>query len=363
MASPDFQSTVYIGTYTSGESEGIYVYRLNPDSGALTLLSVTGGVKNPSFLAIAPGRRHLYAVSEIGDVQGTPQGGVSAFAIDARAGGLTLLNQQPSQGNGPCHLSVDATGRYVLVANYQSGSLGMLPIQPDGRLGPATESVQHSGSSVDPDRQSGPRAHSITPDPTNRYALAADLGIDQVLAYRLELSTGRLVAIDAPYDAVPGAGPRHLDFHPNGRYAYLINELNSTVTALVYVATAGALTEINTLPALPDDFNGLSHTADIHVSPSGRFVYGSNRGHDSIVIYEIDPDTGGIALVGFQPTEGKTPRNFAIDPSGKFLLAANQHSDTIVTFRIDPDVGTLAPTRQVAQVPSPVCVKFSLAAR
>ncbi len=363
MASPDFQNTVYVGTYTSGESEGIYVCHMDPDTGALSLSSVTGGIKNPSFLAIAPGGRHLYAVSEIGDVQGPPQGGVSAFAIDARAGGLTLLNHQPSQGNGPCHLSVDATGRYVLVANYQSGTLGMLPIQPDGRLGPATDSVQHSGSSVDPDRQSGPRAHSITPDPTNRFALAADLGIDQVLAYRLDLPAGRLVATDPPYDAAPGAGPRHLDFHPSGRYAYLINELDSTVSALAYDAAAGALTEINTLPALPDDFDGLSHTADIHVSPSGRFVYGSNRGHDSIVIYEIDPDTGGIALVGHQPTEGKTPRSFAIDPSGKFLLVANQHSDTIVTLRVDPDTGTLAPTRHAARVPSPVCVKFWAAAR
>ena len=180
MASPDFQHTVYVGTYTSGESEGIYVCRMDPGTGALSRSSVTGGIKNPSFLAIAPGGRHLYAVSEIGDVQGPPQGGVSAFAIDARPGGLTLLNHQPSQGNGPCHLSVDATGRYVLVANYQSGSVGMLPIQPDGRLGPATESVQHSGSSVHPDRQSSPRAHSITPGPTNRFALAADLGIDQV---------------------------------------------------------------------------------------------------------------------------------------------------------------------------------------
>ena len=361
MTSASAHPIVYVGTYTAGESEGIYVYRMDPATGALSLLSATGGIENPTFLAISPAGRHLYAVSEVGDTRGEPKGSISAFAIDARTGGLAFLNKQPTMGDGPCHVTIDPNGRYTFVANYRSGSVAMFRVEPNGQLEPACDFVQHEGSSIDPVRQSGPHAHSITPDPNNRFAIVADLGIDRVLSYRLDRLSGSLAVAGEPYATRPGAGPRHLDFHPNGRYAYLINELDSTVTALTYDGATGSLAEINTLPALPDGFEGTSHCADIHVSADGRFVYGSNRGDDSIVVYNIDSATGAIALAGHHLTDGSTPRNFAIDPSGKWLLAANQNSGTIVSVGIDAESGRLMPGGDTAQVPRPVCLNFGAA--
>jgi 6-phosphogluconolactonase len=256
-------------------------------------------------------------------------------------------------------MSVDATGRFVLVANYGSGSVCVLPIGRDGGLGDAADVVQHQGSSVNPRRQQGPHAHSITLDAANRYAFAADLGIDKVMVYRLDTASGKLIPNDPPWAQVkPGAGPRHFDFHPSGKYAYLINELDSTITAFAYDASRGIIREIQTVPTLPADFRGASTCADVHVSPSGKFLYGSNRGHDSIVIFRIDEATGRLSYVGHELTQGKTPRNFAIDPTGTFLLAANQNSDTIVTFRIDQQTGKLTPTGHVAEAPMPVCLKL-----
>ena len=359
MTSANTYPFVYVGTYTTGESDGIYVYRMDSSTGVLSLQSVTGGIENPSFLAISPAGGHLYAVSEVGDARGEPRGSISSFAIDRQTGGLTFVNRQPTMGDGPCHVTIDATGRYALAANYQSGSVAMFRVEPDGRLGPACDFVQHEGSSVDPVRQSGPHAHSITPDPNNRFAIVADLGMDRVLSYRLDRLSGNLAVAGEPYATRPGAGPRHLDFHPNGRYAYLINELDSTVTALAYDGATGSLAEIVTLPALPDGFDGTSHCADIHVSVDGRFVYGSNRGDDSIVVYTVDSATGAIALAGHHLTDGSTPRNFAIDPTGKWLLAANQNSGTIVSAGIDADSGQLMPGGDTAQVPRPVCVRFA----
>ncbi len=354
---------VYVGTYTStppyarGRAEGIYAYRLDPSSGALTPVRTIPGIVNPSFLALAPGGRYLYAANEVPALDGQPGGAVSAFAVDAATGDLTYLNRQPSHGEDPCHLSVEATGRFVLVANYTSGSVAMLPIGDDGRLGPATEVHQHAGSSVNPERQRGPHAHSITPDPANRYALVADLGLDQVLVYRLDLERGALPPHDPPSASLPaGAGPRHLAFHPGAPYVYVINELDSTMTACAWDGARGTLRALQTLSTLPPDFTGRSHCADIHVAPSGRFVYGSNRGHDSIAIFAIDPATGTLTPVGHESTGGRTPRNFAIDPAGNYLFAANQESDSIVTFRIDGETGRLAPTGQVTAVPSPVCL-------
>jgi 6-phosphogluconolactonase len=332
---------------------------MDPVSGALTLVHTVADVPNPSFLALHPSRRYLYAVNAVPEIDGHPGGAVSAFAIDPATGALTFLNRQSSHGAGPCHVSVEHTGRFVLAANYGGGSVVMFPVQSDGSLAAASDFVQHTGSSVNPRRQEGPHAHSITPDPANRFALACDLGLDNVLVYRLDLEAGRLIPNDPPFVRThPGAGPRHLDFHPNGRYVYVINELDSTLTVFTYDAERGVLEEIQTISTLPEDFAGQNTCADVHVHPAGRFVYGSNRGHDSIAIFRVDEGTGRLDAVGHVPTQGQTPRNFAIDPSGTFLYAANQQSDTIVAFRIDQGMGQLAPTGHVLSIPTPVCVKF-----
>lgn len=357
---------VFVGTYTRRESpvaeraEGIYVYRLDPASGRLSLATTAAGLTNPSFLALSPDRRFLYAVNEVSEDGGEPGGAVSAFAVDAETGTLTRLNHQSTRGAGPCHLSVDATGRFVLVANYSGGSVAMLPIDDDGSLRPASDFHQHTGSSVNERRQKEPHGHSITLTPDNRFALACDLGLDKVLVYRLDRETGKLVPNSPPAASThPGAGPRHLDIHPSGRFVYVINELDSTMTAFRYDSTGGTLTEIHHLTTLPEDYDGTSYCADVHVAPSGRFVYGSNRGHDSIVIFAIDQDSGRLTLVGHEPTRGSTPRNFALDPTGTYLFAANQSSDTIVVFRIDQSTGQLTATGDVVETPSPVCLKIA----
>jgi len=355
----DGKTVVYVGTYTRRGSEGIYVYTFDPSSGALSAVGVAKGIVNPSFLAIAPSRRYLYATSEVSTFGDSPGGGVSAFQIDQETGLLTLLNQQASHGAAPCHLSVDQTERVVLVANYSGGNVAVLPMEQDGSLAPATDIVQHRGSSVHPTRQQGPHAHSITIDPTNHYAFAADLGIDKLMVYRLDLDRDRLVPHDTP--SVPvraGAGPRHFAFDPAGKYAYLINELDSTVTVFGYDADRVRLETLQTISALPQGFGGENTCADVHLSPSGQFLYGSNRGHDSIAVFRVDGATGQLTSVGHTSTQGRTPRNFAIEPSGRFLLAANQDSDTIVSFWIDEQTGELEPTGAVTEVPLPVCVRF-----
>ena len=343
----------FIGTYTTGASEGIYTYRFDAGTGELERLSVTGGISNPSWVEIAPSGRNLYAVGE------ETHGVIKAYAIDAATGALTYLNEQLTGGEVPCHISVDPTEAYVLLANYGSGSVAMLPIESDGRLAPATGFIQHEGSSIHPVRQTGPHAHSIILDATNRLAFSPDLGIDRLLVYDLDLANGTLAPHDIPWVRTPaGAGPRHFDFHPNGQFAYLINELASSVTVLRYYADQGVFGEIETVGTLPDDFDGESTCADIHVAPSGRFVYGSNRGHDSIAMFAIDQATGRLTSLGNEATQGRTPRNFAIDPSGSWLLAANQDTSTIVTFRIDHQTGLLRPTGHVTQIPNPVCIKL-----
>ena len=351
---------VYVGTYTQGgKSKGIYLLDMDPESGKLTPKGVVAEVANPSFLAIHPNRRYLYAVGEISDFAGKKSGAVNAFSIDAGTGALTLLNQQPSRGAGPCHVVVDGAGKNVLVANYGGGSVAALPVAGDGRLGEATAFVQHEGKSVNPQRQEGPHAHSINVDRANRFVFAADLGLDKVLIYRLDAAKGTLAPNDPPAGVVPpGSGPRHFAFHPNGRYAYVINEISSTVTAFGFDSNSGALKPVQTLSTLPADYRGGGGTAEIQVHPSGKFLYGSNRGHDSIAIFGIDAGTGMLTPAGHQLTGGKTPRNFGIDPTGNFVLAANQNSDTIVVFRIDTKTGALAPTGHQVEVPSPVCVKF-----
>jgi 6-phosphogluconolactonase len=349
---------VFLGTYTSGESEGIYRATLDLATGALSKPELAAKVENPSFLALHPSGKFLYAAGELSNFEGKPGGAVSAFALDAATEALKLLNQQSSRGAGPCHLVVDRAGKNVLVANYGGGSVAVLPIEQDGRLRPASSFIQHKGSSVNPKRQEAPHAHSVNLDPTGAFAVVADLGLDKVLVYRFNSAAGTLAANDPPHASVAaGAGPRHFAFHPSGRFAYVINEMNSTVTAFDYDAEKGTLTEIETKSTLPAPQQGNS-TAEVQVHPSGRFLYGSNRGHNSLAIFQIDAQKGGLTPAGHQRTGGRTPRNFGIDPTGKFVLAANQGSDSVVVFRVDQDTGELKETGQSIKVPMPVCVKF-----
>ena len=350
---------VYIGTYSKANSKGIYVYELD-SSGQLRDTGQTAQAQNPSYLALHPSGQFLYAVSEVAHSDGEPGGGVSAFAIDASTGGLSFLSQQSSRGEGPCHVAVDPGGHVVTVANYGGGNIASLPIQADGRLGPATAFFQHQGSSVNAQRQSEPHAHSVAIDAQGRFALACDLGLDKILVYAVDGSRARLAPQVLAASARPGAGPRHFAFHPSNRFGYSINELDSTVSAFAYQPERGELSEIQTLSALPEDFAGSSSGAAIHISPDGQFLYASNRGHDSLAMFSINASTGLLSLLGHEPTQGQTPRGFAINPTGAFLLAANQDSDSIVVFRIDQQTGRLAPTGQSVQVPSPVCVKFQV---
>ena len=350
------EMTLFIGTYTSSTSEGIYTYRMNSDTGELTKFTSIKS-ENPSFLTLDRSRRFLYAVNEVAEFEGKPSGAVSAYSID-RTGTLKSLNQQPSMGADPCHLTVDRRRTSLLVANYTGGSVALLPIMKNGTLGPATDVKQHEGSGPK-EQQKGPHAHCIILDSLERHAIAADLGSDRVLVYRFDPVTRKLHPGRQPSIGLQaGAGPRHLTLHPNGRYAYVINELDSTMTTLRYNSTAGTLTTIDTASTLPTGFADKSYCADVHVAPSGRFLYGSNRGHNSIVVFAIDTRTGKPSPVEHVSTEGNWPRNFVIDPSGRFLLVANQRSDNVVVFRIDSRTGRLKPSGQTAQVPMPVCLKF-----
>jgi len=350
---------VYVGTYTRGESKGIYLCQVDLATGKLTAPTLAGETVNPSFLALHPSRPLLYAVGEMGASAKGKGGAVSAFSIDTKTGKLTLLNQQSSGGAGPCHLVVDHTGRCVLVANYGSGSVACLPIREDGGLGEATSFIQHEGSSLDPKRQSGPHAHGVYLSASNHYAFVPDLGLDKIMIYDLDAAQGQLVPHDPPSVGVaPGSGPRHFALHPNGRNAYVINELSSTVTTFVYNVESRTAQVLQTLSTLPQGFSGTNTCAEVQVHPSGKFLYGSNRGHDSIAIFAIDQDTGKLRFLAHESTQGKNPRNFALDPTGTWLLAANQDGGNIVVFRIDAEKGTLTPTGDSVKVANPVCIQF-----
>ncbi len=362
-ASDKTNCLVYVGTYTGPKSQGIYQFQLDLAGGKCTSPVLAAEVKNPSFLAIHPTTKYLYAVSEISDPAKGRTGGVSAFTLDRATGKLTALNAQSSGGAGPCHLVVDPSGRSVLVANYGGGSVAALPIDADGTLRPAAAKIQHTGSSVNPSRQKEPHAHSINVDPTDRFAIAADLGLDKLLVYRFDPASSSLSANDPPSAAVPpGSGPRHFAFHPDGKFAYAINEILCTLTAFAYDGQRGVLTALETVTTLPagETLKPEYSTAEVQVHPSGKFVYGSNRGHDSISVFAVDPQRGKLTPVQNQPTLGKTPRGFGIDPTGQFLLAGNQDSHTITVFRIDAQTGRLSPTGQQVEVGTPVCVKFVL---
>jgi 6-phosphogluconolactonase len=352
---------VYVGTYTEqgSKSKGINVYRYNAETGEISALGLAAETTNPSFLAASPDGRFLYAVNEVGNYKGPNSGGVSAFSIDRPTGKLTLLNQVSSRGADPCYITVDKSGKFVLVANYSGGSITVLPVFEDGKLGDASAFVQHSGHGTDPQRQKGPHAHSIDLSPDNRFALVDDLGLDELLVYRFDPGHGSLTPNDPKFAKLdPGAGPRHLALHPNGKFAYVISEMQGSVTAFAYDPATGALHSLQTISTLPKDFKGSIEDAEVAVHPSGKFLYASNRGHDSIAVFSIDAAKGTLIPVEYLPTGGKTPRNFEIDPSGSLLFAANQDSDNIVVFRIDTRTGHLRPSGKVLEVSKPVCIKF-----
>ena len=363
---PTDKITVYIGTYTrresfvDGKAEGIYICHLDMASGELTYTATVDGpgTVNPSFLVLAPDQRCLYAVNEIYGTEGA-HGSVSAFAIDPVTKHLSFLNQQSTHGLAPCYTSVEPEGRYCLVANYETGSVSVLPVQGDGSLGEATDTVQFSGSGPTAGRQDGPHAHMIIPSPDGSFILAVDLGTDRLMAFRLDLERGKLNPADSPWTQMPpGTGPRHLAFHPHQPFAYVISELQSTVTVFRYLERQGTFEALQTISTLPEDFAGQNLGGEIKVAPSGRFVYASNRGHDSLAIYAADQETGKLSVVGHESTQGSGPRDFTIDPTGALLLVANQDTDTVVTFWINQDSGMLRATGHVANVPTPVCLRL-----
>lgn len=355
VAEPDHY-TVYFGTYTRGKSKGIYVHRMDAKTGKLTPLSTTE-ISNPSFLALHPTGKYLYACGELSNFKGKKAGAVSAFAIDEKTGALTLLNQQSSGGGGPCHVDVPRSGKAVLVANYGGGSVASLPVKGDGSLGEAVSFFQHTGTDFTK-RQNGPHAHCVNFDASGKFVYAADLGLDKVMIYRFDAVTAKIAPADPPFAKThKAAGPRHFAIHPNQQSAYVINEIDKTVTAFKRDVKTGALTSMQTLSTVPEGVTGGS-TAELFMHPSGKFLYGSNRGHDSIAIFKVDAVTGKLTAAGHESTQGKTPRSFGITPCGKFLLAANQQSDTVVVFRIDQESGALNATGQVVEVPVPVCVVF-----
>jgi 6-phosphogluconolactonase len=348
----------YVGTYTDHGSKGIYAYRFDSATGESTSLGLASETAAPSFLAIVPSGRFLYAVNEISQFNGQPTGAVSALAIRPTTAKLALLNQVPSRGAGPAHIALDRSGKYALVSNYDAGSVAVFPVLQDGRLGEATAFVQHRGSSVNKERQEGPHAHAAAFSPDNRFVIVADLGLDQLLVYRFNAAAGTLGSDPQIVRAVPGAGPRHLVFDAAGRHLYVINEMQSTVVTYDFDAANGTLSELQVLSALPKGFARTSEAAEIEMHSSGKFIFASNRGDDSIAVFAVNAKDGTLTPVEIDSTGGKTPRNFVLDPTGGWLLAANQDSDDIVVFRVDPSSGHLTRSGAELHVPSPVCVRF-----
>lgn len=345
---------VYIGTFTDHGSKGIYLMQMDASDGALTEPQLAVEAPSPAFLALHPNHRVLYSVNEV------DKGTVSAFSIDEQSGKLTFLNKEPSAGHRPTHLVVDPEGKNVLTANYGSGSVAVLPIEADGKLAAPSSFDQHTGKGADPSRQEGPHAHSIYVDPSGHFALSCDLGLDKIFIYRFDPQAHTITHDDPPFGTVaPGSGPRHLAISPDGHHLYVVDEMACTVTAFDYDSSRGTMSEIQSISTLPDDFQGQKSTAEVAVHRSGRFLYASNRGDaNSIAIFKIDPSTGKLTAVGHVSTQGRAPRDFALDPSGKWLLAANQDTNNIVEFQIDQQTGALQPTGVNIKTPTPVCITF-----
>lgn len=370
---PQHKFLLFVGTYTDKESKGIYAYQFDAESSELAPLGVVAETTNPSFLVIDPTNRFLYAVNEIQKYQGASSGAVSAYSIDLRTSKLRLLNQVASHGADPCYIAFDKTGKYVLVANYTGGNVAVLPIGPDGRLEEPTAVLQDTGAlGPNKERQNAPHSHWIEASAHNRFVYVSDLGLDSVLIYRFDATKGTLSKSEtmsanksSPTDAnsffsatlAPGTGPRHVAFSGNGDFMYVLGELDSTVT-LFANNEKGKFRSLQRISALPVGFSGHNNAAEIAIHPNGKYLYTSNRGHDSIALFSIDRKTGTLTLVDHVPTQGKTPRSFAIDPTGKFLVVANQDTNNIVVFRIDRNSGRLTPTGQTIHIPSPVCLKF-----
>ena len=348
---------VYVGTFTEDRIEGLHILQLDTSTGKLEAASKVPDVHNPFFLAADAGARFLYASCAVDEFDGRPGGSIKAFSIDPESGSLTLLNEQHAGGDLPCYLSVERTGRCLLSGNYGSGSVSTLPIDEEGRVQPVSQVVRHEGSSVDSGRQEGPHVHSIVLSPDQRFAFSADLGIDKVMCYELDAASATIEPTGQGFVSTrAGAGPRHVSFHPDGSRAYVINELDSTIAVFDYDAESGSLSERQTLSALPGDYDGENFCADVRAHPSGRFLYGSNRGHDSIVIMSIDGTTGELTSFAHEPSGGAWPWNLEFDPAGEFLLAANQRGNLVSCFRIDPDTGALEPAGSPVEVPGAVCV-------
>ncbi len=350
--------TAYFGTYTRKNSKGIYMSRLDAATGKLTDPELAVEVANPSFLAIHPNRKNVYAVSEMAAPGGGSGGALTSFVIEA-GGKLRKLNTVSTKGNGPCHINVDKTGRAIVVANYGSGSAAAMALNADGSLQESNSFVQHQGKSVNAQRQSGPHAHSVNISADNRFVVVADLGLDQVLIYKFDAAKATITPNTPPFVTVkPGSGPRHFAFHPKGKYAYVINEMAATITAFTYDAKQGSLKEIQTISTVPAGYSDPGNsTAEVRIHPNGKFLYGSNRGHNSLAIFAINGN-GTLRYIKNVSTEGEIPRNFNLDPTGKWLLAANQNSDNIVAFAVNASTGDLKPTGQQLKVDAPVCVRF-----
>lgn len=360
---PPDDELLYVGTYTDdGRSKGLYLVRIDPGSGKLRVAGSIDAGANPSYLAIHPNGQVLYAVNEVDKFDNKPSGGVVAFSIARDTGRLTRLGERATEGAGPCYVSVDGSGRVVLVANYDGGSVALLPIQANGSLAAATSVVKHTGRGPISDRQAEPHAHCIVADPSNRFALAADLGADRVFVYRLDLDGKALRRVEGD-DAVmhAGAGPRHIAFHPTQPFVFVSNELDSTVATLRFDAARGALSLLGATSTLPNGWKGENYPADIHVAASGRTVYVSNRGHNSIAVFSVAEGAGALTLEQTVSTRGDWPRNFTLDPTDRWLLVANQKSDSVVVLGRDPASGKLTPTRQRLMLPSPVCLRFLVA--
>ena len=351
----------YVGTYTQdgSTSKGIYAYRYDAATQEITSLGLAAETTNPSWVALHPNGRFLYSVNEVQNYNGPNSGGVSAFSIDRATGKLTFLNEVASRGADPCYITVDQLGKYVLVANYTGGSIAAFAISDDGKLGSASAFVQHTGHGLNPKRQEAAHAHSVDLSPDERFAFVDDLGLDQLLVYKFDKSKGSLKPNNPPFAKLEaGAGPRHFALHPSGQFAYVVSELASTVTAFSLQLKSGMLHRMQTISTLPDDFKGENDDAEIRIHPSGKFLYASNRGHDSIAVFAIDSLKGTLTPIEHTSTGGKTPRSFEIDPTGTLLFAENQASNNIVIFRIDQNTGKLTPTGKVLEVGQPVCVKF-----
>jgi 6-phosphogluconolactonase len=340
-----------VGTYTQKGSEGVYIYRFDAKQGTLEAVNVAKSLVNPSFLAVSPNQKFVYVVEE------TANGKINAFQLNEETGQLTLLNSQKVSGDYPCHVAVDKTGKWVLAGNYGSGNFSIFPVQADGSLGSASQTVQHEGKSINTNRQEAPHVHSINIGKNNQDVFVLDLGIDKIMAYQLDSKTGKIASAKPPFVEIKaGAGPRHFAFHPKKEYAYAILELTSEIATFSYKAST--LVPLQTISTLPTDYKAENSCADIHISPDGKFLYGSNRGHNSIALYSIHPKTGKLSLVQHQPVMGEMPRNFAIDPSGNFVLVANQKSDNLTIFKRDKKTGILTYTGKEIKVSMPVCLKF-----